>query len=91
MNNPLEPSIRRLLEAVVHHAVVDLETRSVEIEIRLPSWLLDTSEPMCLDTAFACKTDIETHHENGVSLMKMRLLWLKRSYEYAGYDFADAA
>ncbi|MCH7994440.1 MAG: recombinase family protein, partial [Planctomycetes bacterium] len=84
-------AVRRLLEAVVHRAVVDLETRSVEIELRLPAWLMDGSKPMCLDTAFACKTDIETHHENGVSLMKMRLLWLRRSYAFGGFDFADAA
>lgn len=84
-------SLRRLLEIVVHRAVVDLETRGVELELRLPSWLMDASKPMCLDTAFACKTDIETHHENSVSLMKMRLLWLRRSYAFGGFDFADVA
>jgi hypothetical protein len=84
-------AVRRLLEAVVHRAVVDLEARGVELELRLPSWLLDTSEPMCLDAAFACKYDIETHHEDGVPLVKMRLLWLRRARSFGGFDFADVA
>jgi len=85
------PATRRLLEAVVHRAVVDLETRNVELELRLPSWLMEGSKPMCLDTTFACQTDIEAHRENEVRLMKMQIRWLSSCRDFVGYDFADAA
>jgi len=84
-------ALRRLIETVVHRAVVDLETRNVELELKLPSWLMDASKPMCLDATFGCKYDIETHHEYDIQLMRMRLCWFGRRFGYGGIDFADAA
>lgn len=91
MDNMSNVGLRRLIKTMVHRAVVDLETRTVELELRLPSWLMDGPEPMCLDANFGCKHDIETHHENGIPLMRMRLIWIQCWYTYGGIDFADAA
>jgi hypothetical protein len=82
---------RRLLEAVVHRAVVDLETRNVELELHLPVWLLDSSKPMCLDATFGCKYDIETHHENAIPAMKIMLSWSPRARMYLRGDYGLAA
>jgi len=84
-------ALKRLVHAFVSRAVVDLETKDVEIELRLPSWALSDAESLCLDLTFPCKWGNEAHPDFDHPLLKMRLMWWNKTREYFGYDFGEAA
>jgi hypothetical protein len=86
-----KPALRRLIASFVGRAVVDLETKEVELELRLPEWALQGNDAMCLDDKFACKYDNEAHRFSGAIVLKPRLLWLKKELVYYATDFATAA
>lgn len=69
------PALRRLLETLIESAVVDLQTREVELSLRLPSWAVENLDAMCLDSSFACKPVIEAHPECDLALVRTALVW----------------
>ncbi len=84
-------ALRDLVAVFVSRAVVDLETRHVELELRLPEWALGLQESMCLDTKIGCQPGIEAHAGRGVVMLSPRLLWVEGLREYGAVDFAGAA
>ena len=85
------PTLRRVVAAFIPRAVVDLETRNVEIEIRLPEWALGLDEALCLDTTFPWKCGNEAHADSDYMILSSRLVWLQESRSYGVIDFASAA
>lgn len=85
------PALRRLLRAFIANAVVDLETRSVEVRLRIPGWALRGEEPMCLDDSSPCKTGIEAHDETGMLILTPKLIWIGAWHCFAACDFGAAA
>jgi DNA invertase Pin-like site-specific DNA recombinase len=83
--------LRRLLEAFVSNAVVDVETRHVQLELRLPESALGAFDRMGLDTALPWKPCIETHGDSDVLMLAPSLLWVQESHSYGAVDFAGAA
>jgi hypothetical protein len=80
---------RRLIAAFVTRAVVDLETRHVELEIRLPEWALSGQRAMCLDGPFSRESDVEAHQ--GAVILSPSLSWFADQWAYGAIDFGTAA
>jgi response regulator RpfG family c-di-GMP phosphodiesterase len=72
--------LRRTLDLLLAKATVDLETRAVELEFRLPKWAIEN--PQALKEALGLKdTSVheyapEAQRQQGVLLMKFRVAWL---------------
>jgi hypothetical protein len=65
------PHIKRLLDLLVHRMVADLETKQVEVEFAIPSWLarvLNRHGWVGLDECSVYKPFYEAHPENRVIL-----------------------
>lgn len=59
-------SIRRLLELLVADMTVDLETKKLSLEFRLPSWAI--AKDVRLDHALACRTSNEANAKHDLLL-----------------------
>jgi len=84
-------SLRRSLAAFVAQPVVDLETRDAELEIRLPDWILQGQDLLCLDDGSPWKSGNEAHHDPAVIILAPLLLWMLDRYSYGAVDYAGAA
>ena len=82
------PALRRLLEMLVDRVVIDLETRDVELALRLPSWALDDVETMCLKSNPLHSIRPEAHHDCSILLVSVRLQWWRSDRQYVAFDFA---
>jgi len=75
---PLE-SVRRLIASLFSELIVDLATRDLEVEIRLPSWALTSSkairEAMCLEQPSCSKPLFQAQRGNGVFLAKYQCIF----------------
>jgi hypothetical protein len=69
--------VRGVLQAFVGRLEVDLETREIEVEFRLPSWAEADPDALCLDQVSAWKTEIQAQH---VPLAMVRLCPVWRAY-----------
>jgi len=85
------PATRRLVASFVSRAVVDLETRDVELELCLPEWALGGENARCLDGTFSRKSDIEAHHATGLRFLAPSLIWDGKQRAYGAIDFGIAA
>jgi hypothetical protein len=83
-------SLRPLLEAFIARAEVNLSTRDVTVELRLPTSLLKENG-LCLVEPFASKTGNQAHACNGTPLVKTTMLWLRPLRIYRPLDAAAAA
>lgn len=84
-------ALRRLLAVFVSKAEVDLETRNVKIELRLPEFAWGAMEGMGLDPMLPCKTGIEAHDEAGAIILRPKLLWFPGLRCFGATDFGAAA
>jgi len=75
-------SLRRYLDALIGKLVVDLETREVVIEIRLPASIGDGKGTMCLVRESTCKSTNEAHQYCSVPLVSYKLPWNKQLRQY---------
>jgi len=84
-------ALRRFVVVFVSRALANLETRHVELELRLPEWVLTMENPMCLDTTIPWKPGNEAHADSGILMLAPSLIWDQESYSYIAVDFARAA
>jgi hypothetical protein len=90
--NDLPPAeLHRVVSLFVSRAVVDLESRQVDLEICLPAWALSLQEPLCLDAGLPWKPCIETHDPDDAVLLAPPLIWMKNSRAYGVVDSGIAA
>jgi len=80
-----------LIATFVSRAVVDLETRDVELELSLPEWAVSGQQAMCLDGPFSREYDIEAHHDAGAAILAPSLFWFADQCVYGAIDFGTAA
>lgn len=68
-------AIRRLLATFVSKAEIDLNTRRLDIEFRLPSWVRYSPEKLCLDSGERSYTGVEAKFDNSIFLKRLRFDW----------------
>jgi hypothetical protein len=78
---------RRLIAAFVTRAVVDLETRDVELELSLPEWAVNGENAMCLDGSLSQKSDIEAHPASEAVVWVSLLIWCGKQSSYGAIDY----
>ena len=83
-------SIRPLLEAFIARAEVDLATKNVTVELKLPPSLL-RDNGLCLVEPFASKTGNQAHTRHSIPLVKTTMVWLRPLRIYRPMDSAAAA
>jgi len=83
--------IKSVFECARTRAVVDLETRDVELELSLPEWAISGENAMCLDGSLSRKSDIEAHHSEWQIVLTPKLFWRGGYQGYAASDFGIAA
>lgn len=82
MGNAPPALIHRYLRLFVGSLVVDLETKDVDLEIRLPLGAEAEGIPMCLVDKFAYKISNETHCFSTPPIAVFRLMWDKKARQY---------
>jgi hypothetical protein len=85
-------TIRRMLQLLIRKGVVDLESRSVEIEFSLPKWAFEQPEALkkalCPEDISARKCILEAQTEDSIPLVRFRVYWLGNRQGYVGYGIA---
>lgn len=82
---------RRLIAAFVTRAVVDLETREVELALSPPEWAVSGENALCLDGSLSRKSDNEAHQGAGTVILALTLIWSGKTCMYGAIDFGVAA
>jgi hypothetical protein len=73
-------TLREYLRLLIGKLVVDLETREVVLQVRLPDFLEPQELRVCLDEGFACKTYNQAHPDFGPVVTVYRLIWDQKAY-----------
>jgi hypothetical protein len=79
--------LERLLDLLLGKAVVDLNSRTVELEFRLPTWALESPESVSLALCHDSMTSREA--DGGMLLIRYRAFWINSDgIMYIGYGKA---
>lgn len=73
-------TVRRLLEMLIERAEVDLETRDLDVTLRLPAWAIGAVDTLCLDGNPVNRTTVETHAECNAVLVSARCRWSEKRW-----------
>ena len=78
------PALDHLLDVLFADAQIDLETRSVTLEFRLPKWAIDAPHRVCREYSNVHIAKPEAQRINGSKdgflLRRIKVVWIENSY-----------
>ncbi len=69
-------TLARLLQIFVAKAEVDIDSRHLELEFRIPRWMLDDPDARSLKGPLAYETTLEASASDSLPLLRFRIFWL---------------